>query len=147
MIKAHELRIGNLVKDRGGKIIRIDFFENESRPNIIKFGQRVYLGETEVHGLTEYSDFAEPIPITEELLIKAGFKVLESSVYKQFYIGINPVTKDWLFDLAWLEKPELIGAPNVPFYRNGYHAIHFVHQLQNLYFALTGEELIFEGLN
>ena len=27
------------------------------------------------------------------------------------------------------------------FYKNGYFIIKYVHQLQNLYFALTGEEL------
>jgi hypothetical protein len=135
MIKAHELRIGNhvyLTNDNGetyiDQIDAIDIYDCWVSPE--KFNQS-----------------RKFIPITEELLVKAGFKVLESSVCKQFYIGINPVTKDWLLDLVWLEKPELIGAPNVPFYRNGYHEIHFVHQLQNLYFALTGEELIFEGLN
>ena len=135
MIKAHELRIRNLLNYHAA--------DGDILPTRIDWQDFQWIDENE----KGFNLFHSPIPITEELLIMAGFKVLESSVYKQFYIGINPVTKDWLFDLAWLEKPELIGAPNVPFYRNGYHAIHFVHQLQNLYFALTGEELIFEGLN
>jgi len=128
MIKANELRIGNLVKDRGGKIIRIDFFENESRPNIIKFGQRVYLGETEVHGLTEYSDFAEPIPITEELLTKVGAIKIRENSYNLHGMQINFVNGKWI---EYVHRIELTG----------------IHHLHNVFYFTSGKELIFEGLN
>ena len=84
---------------------------------------------------------AEPIPLTVEWLVKFGFQVRESSTCDEWYIGFNEVTHDWLFSITWLDEPELIHSPNAPFYRNGAHHIFFVHQLQNLYFAITGEEL------
>jgi hypothetical protein len=128
MIKATDLRVGNLVKDRGGKIIRIDFFEVESRPNIVKFGQRVFLGETEVHGLTEYSDFAEPIPITEELLINAGARKIGENSYNLNGMQINLTNGKWI---EYVHQIELTG----------------VHYLQNVFYFTRGKELIFEGLN
>ena len=82
-----------------------------------------------------------PIPITEEWLIKFGFEKRESSICSEYSIGVNEITHDVLFYIAWLKEPEIINAPNAPFYRNGKHTLYYVHQLQNLYFALTGEEL------
>lgn len=133
-MNASELRVGNWVRHRGtnGKV-QATYFEG------------VELSDT--YGLNEWNPVmaeVEPIPLTEEILFKCGFQVMESSSAKEFYIGINPVTKDWLFSLVWLERPDLIKAPNAPFYRNGAHTIYHVHQLQNLYFALTGEELKIE---
>ena len=80
----------------------------------------------------------QPIPLTEQWLFDFGFnrKDYGEDSYK-YWIGINPVTHDWLFDLTWLGGEEYI----YPFYRNGFHEVKSVHQLQNLYFALTGEEL------
>ena len=44
--------------------------------------------------------------------------------------------------LIWLKNPlNPRNTKSYPFYINGYHEIKYVHQLQNLYFALTGEEL------
>jgi hypothetical protein len=91
-------------------------------------------------GIEDFISF-EPIPLTEEWLIKFGFDKRESSVCDAFYIGINPITKDWLFDIVWLKNMMDYSYEGFPFYRNGHHKIQYVHQLQNLYFALTGEEL------
>lgn len=84
----------------------------------------------------------EPIPLTVEWLVRFGFECRESSTSKEYYYGLNGLTHDWLFSLVWLDRPDLINAPDAPFYRNGRHTLYFVHQLQNLYFALCGEELI-----
>lgn len=75
------------------------------------------------------------IPLTEEWLLKFGFtKKIESDTLTVFWIGHNKVTHDYLFELKYHD-----GFPF--FYRNGRHMIYYVHQLQNLYYALTGEEL------
>jgi hypothetical protein len=122
-MKASELRIGNLVYYNGvatkvsSTIINM-FFHGKFLKGIIS-----------------------PIELTEEWLLRMGFGKKESSTCVRWYIGHNEITKDWLFDLVWLEKPEAINAPNAPFYRNGRFTLYYVHQLQNLYFALTGEEL------
>ena len=83
----------------------------------------------------------EPIPLTEDWLLRFGFQKRESSTCNAWYIGTNEITHDWLFDIVWLHRPELINSPNFPFYRNGRHLIQYVHTLQNLYFSLCGKEL------
>jgi hypothetical protein len=129
-MKANELRIGNFV-NRMGVITHI---------NGINKGVNHYTIRTPRFRLIT-TEQIDPIPLTEEWLKRFGFEVRESSTAKEFYIGENEITHDWLFSVVWLEKPELIKAPNAPFYRNGRHTIYYVHQLQNLFFALTGEEL------
>ena len=131
-MKANELRIGNLLQG--------DPIQNVNQ-GIYSDGVFAITG----YGISEMElgrlQKAEPIPLTEEWLRKFGFEVRESSTAKEFYIGKNAITHDWLFSVVWLDEPELIKAPNAPFYKNGRHTLYYVHQLQNLYFALTGEEL------
>lgn len=76
---------------------------------------------------------AEPIPITEEWLFKFGFEKSEylENIYKY---KIYNVSLDKFGDLH--------------FYFFGIHdcsrKIKYVHELQNLYFSLTGQELSYE---
>lgn len=128
-MKVSELRIGNYVSD----IHASESFYAQVK-EIRK--DRCYYGRFH----SAYEDL-KPIPLTKEWLLRFGFEKRESSKCTNWHIGENEVTRDLLFDLVWLEKPALIKAPNAPFYRNGRHTIYFVHHLQNLYFALTGQEL------
>lgn len=71
----------------------------------------------------------KPIPLTEEWLVKFGFE--RSGLY-------NLRNDVYIYDEY--------GLTNTGFeYRYNYSSItiKYVHQLQNLYFALTGEELIY----
>lgn len=131
-MKANELRIGNLFKYSDNAIIKP---EKRGVISSIIADDISFLA----HSYNE--NLIEPIPLTEEWLLSFGFDKKESSTSSLWHIGINYITKDFLFDLVWLENPETINAPNAPFYRNGMHTIFYVHQLQNLYFALTGKEL------
>jgi hypothetical protein len=71
----------------------------------------------------------EPIPLTEEWLIKFGFKLnklgnlCKSSNYQKRWITFKKYQDRWYLYLTHNPKCD------------------YVHQLQNLYFALTGEEL------
>lgn len=69
-----------------------------------------------------------PIPITPELLEKCGFE-------KQIVLG-----KDGLF---WYQFGELSysEAHKRWWFRGVFRDIEFLHQLQNIIFSLTGEEL------
>lgn len=123
-MKANELRIGNVIQ-------------------LINGSNRMVLGVSmdNVTGLTDISTYPEdksqidtkpskyyqPIPITEEWLVKLGFTkqdeitfVLDDEliqIYKgEFYYSLSITAKDSRF-------------------------IGFVHQLQNIYFVMTGEEL------
>jgi hypothetical protein len=132
-MNAQELRLGNLVKDRAGKVIRIDFFDFLHKAYSCKFGQMMFLDDEEVHPMTEYTDYAEPIPLTEEWLLKLGFIEKKPWFFEikmgDYELGINriPLTAQIQSDGEFLA-----------FLTN---RTKYVHQLQNLYFAITGEEL------
>lgn len=67
-------------------------------------------------------DNFNPIPLTEEWLKKFGFEF--NQYWNAYHMGRFKLNKGWyLCDVVY----------DV--------AIKYVHQLQNLYFALTGEEL------
>jgi hypothetical protein len=71
-----------------------------------------------------------PIPLTEEILINAGFELYSNTYWRKkrcpFYLTvfktITAIQISFVCDQGSIE-------------------IGFVHQLQNLYFALTGEEI------
>jgi hypothetical protein len=70
----------------------------------------------------------QPIPLTEEWLVKFGFVKNNSGFYEQKRFTYHP-EYGWKILSQWIK-----GWVNVA-------EIKYVHQLQNLYFALTGEEL------
>ena len=77
-------------------------------------------------------DFIKPIPLTQEWLLKFGF-IKRPFQGKDFFVIDN-------IELYFTERKEFKGwIFNLN--ENDLRGIHFVHQLQNLYFALTGEEL------
>ena len=115
MIDPKELRIGNwtLVTKPNGEQVAIEIMV--VAPSMGK----------------DYS----PIPLTPEWLERLGFEKRESGVCYEWWNGINEVTHDWLVSITEMKDNGQF------FYRNGKHTIKYVHQLQNLFFALTGEEL------
>jgi hypothetical protein len=120
-MKTTDFRIGNLMRDKYSK-------------DIIK-----------VNGITENDIFfsgnftkewqAEPISLTEEWLLKFGFKVDYGCILLSTKRGTITIEED----LA--EISSVIT-------HNGFMApCEYVHELQNLYYALTKEELILCELN
>ena len=84
-----------------------------------------------------------PIPLTEEILLKFGF----NKEYQKGYIGIDVCTSDFV-----LTEPLKMGGwqTNYTFqFETGsipkFKEIEYVHQLQNLFFSLCGEELTFKN--
>ncbi len=72
----------------------------------------------------------EPIPLTEEWLLKLGFEYTESVLEKELpQIGI----------IFWSAQASNFKV--VRFNSNFYCSVRYVHELQNLYFAITGKEL------
>lgn len=125
---------------RTGSLLNYDTSEGDTLPTKIDWQDLKWLDEDPKGFNLVHSQ----IPISEEWLLKFGFERRDSSTCTQWFIGMNDLTHDWLFDLTWLENPVLINAPDAPFYRNGKHTIYFVHQLQNLYFALNQTELVLQ---
>jgi len=117
MIKINELRIGNYVL-MSGVIVRMD---NK-------------LFHAVLNGFNGYEP--EPIPLTEDILLKCGFELEEKlNDYRfndsEFYVNKNKITGDfWVYMSNGDEDACLT-------------SIEYLHQLQNIYFALTGQELTF----
>lgn len=122
MIQANELRIGNL-------------FAMNDFPMYVEaiFRDTVYLNFEGNEGDVWEEDIKDlvPIPLTEEILLKAGFeKDIESLFYRNNFI-IGKTKTRWAFYHNGLMGGELV-------------RIDFLHELQNLFFALTGEEIKIE---
>jgi hypothetical protein len=137
-MKAKELRIGNLIfkpKYENGQRILV--------PRVVtaigQIGGKVSKLE-DGNYIFNYSD-VEPIPLTEEWLVKFGF--VDDSLPER-YSTMGPVN---CFKCDRLSVSSQDGKYYpVRKYDNIQHVaygvgLEYVHQLQNLYFALTGEEL------
>lgn len=145
VMEASELRIGNKIKDkvtglivtiesleRGNFSDEVQFFEEGCRQPII-INEDYYNLRVNCNSCNKF----EPIPLAEELLLKAGFYKAE---YLEHIFQININGLYFAFDEAFEgEKDENIVGDfdecvtiRIPKY---------LHQLQNLYFALTGNEL------
>ena len=94
----------------------------------------------EEHDEGEYLRVCQPIPHTPEILEQAGFCKKMLGPLQYFDKGYNPITRDPLVTLEWSEQLGYF------FYHNAGHPIRYVHQLQNLYLVLTGEELPMHSL-
>lgn len=117
-MEAKELRIGNILIDRENRLCKVEeLSKGEFRAPAI-YG-----------GLTSLPN--SPIPLTEEWLVKFGFEKVIGWDDMEFWR--RPDWRKCGFSLL----KQLQGYED-----DGYGKIlPYVHSLQNLYFALTGEEL------
>lgn len=116
-MKSNELRIGNYVEGYNGKVFQWSLFDFATCNNDVNA-----------------DEIGKPIPLTEEWLIKFGFekdKKLEHLLCK-YPIVVNTGNHN----IISLGQPHQETNRIFPYQMN-----MSVHQLQNLYFALTGEEL------
>lgn len=80
----------------------------------------------------------DAIPITEEWLLKFGFSRHHDDYYNDIVFIKNVVNN---YEFEWGVYPiTLNGGIQI----NNRKLLKYVHQLQNLYFALTGKELKYE---
>ena len=114
-MKASELRIGNYYNQ----------FENTEK---VSWSTLKTLEESTTEQL-----WCKPIPLTDEWLLKFGFEKADEIYFIEF--GVYSMT------IKEYEKGKYILNPETHF---NYVDIEYVHQLQNLYFALTNEELTYE---
>ena len=135
-MKTNDLRIGNYIygnyygnedeeKTEKCKVLGIDSVGFSEYP--------IWVEGLEETGIETYMGF-EPIPLTEEWLLKfGGIKDVEGVAYIKLYKGYDLR----LYIVAnGVQETKGISTP----FSNFTHIKH-VHQLQNLYHALTGEEL------
>ena len=133
MIQANELRIGNLIADHeaGG-----DFQIEE----IYKDSYGTYSASYRNCSIRCIIEELEPIHLTEEWLIKLGFKE-----YTDFGIKTNIF---YLMPLCGFSYDIVTKQVTIFEQETGNNISHcikrkieYVHELQNLYFALRGQEL------
>jgi len=126
MIQANELRIGNLILDSKGFVLLIKSISEKNKqvsgyfPKLNDFG-------------SDYYDDCRPIPLTEEILTKCGFRKSKLEGYDVHFrydhqLLHSSVTSIYNADFS-------IKLDNVA------RGVKSLHQLQNLFFALTGNEL------
>lgn len=132
MIQGKEIRIGNYLKDRGGKVLRVDFLEYVENGFDTKFGQRMFVEGQEVHPMTEFSDYAEPIELSIEWLEKLGFQNVSNLYFyhSDFCCKIEKLSNRWAVRFVVAPKESI----TITY-------IHYVHQLQNLFYVFKNEEL------
>ena len=118
-MKAEELRIGNFIENAAHNYIKITGYD---------------IGMLSESKLSMGSCSA--IPLTPEILEKAGFES-------------NDIDDNWTI---YEDEEKWIAGMNIKPHRNGYCfnpygnevlgvQCYYLHQLQNLYYALTGQEL------
>ena len=120
-MKAKELRIGNYVNYI---CIAMDINEPIYR---IENG-----ADIQVH---QNHNLFKPIPLTEQWLKDFGFKKCNRTNFKACYETKN---KKYIFQFAQNGLLVLIDCGN---FFEIITAVEYVHQLQNFYFVLTGNEL------
>jgi len=114
-LTAQDLRIGNYVQFPAGTIYKVDILYDSYKS----------------------LEYWKPIPLTEEWLLKLGFEYYKPlnhyrMVLNDIWFEIR-VSDIFVFSFTNLNYDEENHMPP--------KVIQRVHQLQNLYFALTGEEL------
>jgi hypothetical protein len=122
MLRAEELRIGNWVK-------------SNVSGNDFRFTSYHFNDLNQILSCTPPKPRLEPIPLTEEWLVKFGFEKRDVPYQRRWLLNDFEIEKQGnLFAyVIWDES-----APHLTQFRG--HS-KYVHQLQNLYFALTGKEL------
>lgn len=128
MIKANELRIGNSI-DIDGNIHKVDAVIQTSSDS----GFELYVDGIDY----DYAIYAKQTPLTKEWLLKLGFETTDAETdYMEWSIGDfsigNKGGLDGYQDHDFYFEYGMLGTKKV---------IKYVHELQNLYFALTGQEL------
>jgi hypothetical protein len=130
MIQPNELRIGNKIK---GNVV----YKGEAK-TFERFNDGfsvVFFSDGSIHGIGEFLKDCEPIPLTEDWLLKFGFE---------------NITKDWYTDKCYRMTAEKTGTTfdywltEQAIYRNEETLLtcaYYVHHLQNLIYALTGKDL------
>lgn len=118
MIDARELRLGNLVLGN-----------NSEEPIIVK---RLNIAD-EGRSINTFNEkLFNPIELTEEWLLKLGAK--DNNYFLDIMAGRKRIKFEWYIRIVSTGERR-------SFYCSKYPHIKYAHQLQNLYFALTGKEL------
>jgi len=139
-MKPNELRIGNIVMRKS--------FMHESTPEGKLFYQTI-ITPNDIQACLISPEHFNPIPLTEEWLVKLGLikenftdKVAEDLGEEFRKPDIDEDGNVWYYWVKGLFNLEIQNNGEIWFeIYSHYKHLEYVHQLQNLYFILTDEEL------
>ena len=116
----NELRLGNYVM--------IHDYAKGNRQQVVE-----ELGVCQVNLL--HNEYCTPIPITKEWLLNFGFeRVRDTSLYTKQTIEIDGTFEDYMeYNLEFKQVNLSYEMCSIP--------LQYVHELQNIYFALSKKEL------
>jgi hypothetical protein len=126
MIQTNEVRRGNLLLNPDGKVVVVVASIVHLMVGYHEIGRRPTTGKQ------NDADKMKGIPLSEEWMRRFGFTG-NGSLEKY----LMPLTLGWNSGGMYIMDSKESAGPYLSH-------IQFVHQLQNLYFALTGEELQIE---
>ena len=123
----NELRIGNWINNTHS-VTPFKVSELREKMCYYKYNETTYN--------SRYENI-EPIPLTEEWLLKFGFEDITGVDY------LLHISIDFKLILIPVDGfyPQINKADDSGWQSISLNKINYVHELQNLYFALTGEEL------
>lgn len=127
MIQPNELRLGNWVKDTfNDVIVKVVGIQLENA--VCEWG----------HLKGEYKcnyEYLKPIPLTKKMLAKCGFSEyeFEDDIFLHDEEDVCVEKRGKVYYPYSFDNSNTIGNP-----------IRYLHQLQNIFFALTGKELEIE---
>lgn len=142
MIQPTELRIGNLIQliyqskrpSLEERIVRVDRID-EIGVEILENGERVFGASYEL---------LEPIPLTEEILLKCGFEKepISYSINIDSFGGGKRLSfsGDYLY-ITDSEKQNTIPTDIITLWNKDLRKEFYLHELQNIFHAITGTEL------
>ena len=137
-----DLRKGNYVLDRSGNLIRIDWFE---------YGDKLCMDNTidvkgvehRLHPFTEYIQYAKPIKLSDEWFERLGFqKDRNGNWWKGWVTGYL----EFIAGGGGCYYPQVGQSPEISFQKEQIVAIcriKYVHELQNLWYWIAREELVY----
>ena len=125
---AQQLRVGNLLYYKNTKdVAKVELIHNNH------FDCRDEYGSFTPNG--NY----EPIPLTEEILLKLGFEFNKKYYHSKYIKYLIKLIYDFDQRILYFKyKGEFSPMIQIP------KTIEYLHELQNLYHALTGQELKIE---
>lgn len=133
IMEAKELRIGNYVLDDTTESIMVVHRLESKKYTEWNSGDEYSIvclqNGTEK---TFYEGYFKPIQLTEEILLKCGFEKGSNIIGDCYYIEHDFGVSDFVLNITKTSNFEIYELDL---------KIDYLHQLQNLYFALTNEEL------
>lgn len=149
MIKASELKIGNYLQDRENRLCKVESIDISFIDSIVG---EAFKAPAIVGGLTSLPH--KSIKLTDEWLVKLGFEKepekYNSVKYKipyKFNWDKNPLVYFIIYDFEYHASGEdfkgwLIPLTDGEFFMSCKNVeVKYLHELQNLYFAITSNEL------